>query len=52
MGILFGIIAGIMMHISIYELLPISLKYKKKKKTLFFYILGITVILLNHLLFN
>ena len=52
MGILFGIIAGIMMHISIYELLPISLKYKKKKKTLFFYILGITFILLNHFLFN
>lgn len=52
MGILFGIIAGIMMHISVYELLPISLKYKKKKKTLFFYILGIAFILLNHFLFN
>lgn len=48
MGILFAIIAGIMMHISIYELLPTSLKYHKKKITLVFFIIGILFILINH----
>lgn len=52
MGILFGIIAGIMLHISIYELLPASLKYKNKKLTTFFYIFGLIFILLNHFIFN
>ncbi len=51
MGILFAIIAGIMMYISIYELLPTSLKYHKKKITLVFFIIGILFILINHFLF-
>lgn len=52
MGVLFGIIAGIMLHISIYELLPTSLKYKNRKITIIFYIFGISFILLNHFIFN
>ena len=48
MGCLLAIIAGIMMHIASYELLPTSLKYNNRKITLFFLILGVIVMLLNH----
>lgn len=41
MGYLLSFIAGIMLHISLCELLPNSFKYKKKKHTIFFFILGI-----------
>lgn len=41
MGCLYAIIAGIMMHISIYELLPSSFKYNKPKATILFFIIGI-----------
>lgn len=41
MGCLYAIIAGIMMHISIYELLPTSLKYSNRKLTWFYFIIGI-----------
>lgn len=41
MGCLYAIIAGIMMHISIYELLPTSLKYNNKKLTFIYFIIGI-----------
>lgn len=51
MGILFALIAGIMLHISIYELIPTSLKYKKTKLTILFFIIGIVFMLINHLLF-
>ena len=48
MGLLFSIIAGIMTHISVYELIPISLSYKNKKLSFISFILGIGVMLLNH----
>ncbi len=40
LGILFSIIAGIMMQISLCELLPTSLSYEKRKTTIIFFILG------------
>ena len=47
MGYLLSFIAGIMLHISLCELLPNSFKYKKKKHTIFFFILGILFMLLR-----
>ena len=51
MGFLFGIIAGIMIHISMYELLPTSKKYNNLKITYLFFILGVTLMLINHFVF-
>lgn len=51
LGILFSIIAGIMIHISLYELLPTSIKYKNNKITIFFFILGSLVMLISHIIF-
>lgn len=50
MGILYAIIAGIMTHIALYELLPTSWKYQQTKRTITFFILGIIVMLLSHIL--
>lgn len=52
MGILFSLIAGIMIHISIYELLPASLNYKNKKLTIVFFTIGCIFMLINHYLFT
>lgn len=52
LGILFAMIAGIMVHISIYELIPTSLKYKRSKTTIIFMIIGVIIALTNHLLFS
>ena len=51
MGFLFGIIAGIMIHISMYELLPTSKKYDNLKITYLFFILGVILMLINHFAF-
>lgn len=51
LGCLFNIIAGIMIHISIYELFKESMEYKDKKITIFFIILGCIIMLTNHFLF-
>ena len=51
MGFLFGIIAGIMIHISMYELLPTSKKYNNHKLTYLFFILGVVLMLINHFVF-
>lgn len=51
MGILFSIIAGIMTHIAIYELIPTSLNYQNKKLTISSFIIGVGVMLLNHFIF-
>ena len=51
MGMLLAIIAGIMLHISFYELLPESLSYKNKKITIIFFIVGICFMLINHFAF-
>lgn len=47
-GIMLLITAGIMTNISIIELLPKSLKYKEKKKTIAFFIIGIIIMFLSN----
>ena len=50
MGILMGLIAGIMIQISFYELLPTSFKYKNKKQTIILLIIGILFMITSHIL--
>ncbi len=50
MGILMSLIAGIMIQISFYELLPTSLKYKNKKQTIIYLLIGILFMIINHLI--
>lgn len=52
MGILMSLIAGIMIFISLFELLPTSLKYNSKKLSYIFFVIGILFMTINHLLFN
>ncbi|MBP3635175.1 MAG: ZIP family metal transporter [Bacilli bacterium] len=47
MGMLFAFIAGIMTHISFYELLPTSKKYNENKLTSLFFIIGIIFMCIN-----
>lgn len=49
-GTIYAIIAGIMIHISIYELLPEITKYKRYRITYVFYTLGLILVLINLLL--
>lgn len=49
MGCLFSLIAGIMIHISIYELIPTSFSYKKNSITIIFIILGFIFMFFSHL---
>jgi len=51
MGFLFSLIAGIMIQISIYELIPTSLSYKNKKLTYIFILIGSLFMLINHFIF-
>jgi len=46
-GILFSIIAGIMTYIAIFELLPNSFSYQKRKTTFFFLLLGAIIVFIN-----
>lgn len=48
MGLLYSIIAGIMIHIATYELLPTALKYKKYLPTIIFFIIGSLIMIINH----
>ena len=52
MGILMSLIAGIMVFISIFELMPTSLRYNNKKFAYIFFVIGILFMTINHLLFN
>lgn len=52
MGILLALTAGIMIQISLYELLPTSLKYKNKKLTILSIIVGILFMILSHTIIN
>lgn len=47
LGLLFALIAGIMIQISLSELLPTSIKYKQTKLTKIFFIVGVTFMLLK-----
>ena len=46
-GIILLIVAGIMSYLSIIKLLPKALKYKEKKKTLIFFIIGIIIMYIS-----
>lgn len=48
MGILYVIIAGIMVHIATYELLPTARKYNMNKTTIIFILSGSLIMLVNH----
>ena len=50
LGMVYAIIAGIMIHISVYELLPSACKYKRYRTVFIFYILGLILVLINTLL--
>ena len=50
MGCLFSLIAGIMLHISLYELIPTSFSYHNKKITYFFLFLGFIFMFFSHIL--
>ena len=50
MGIILSIVAGIMIQIATYELIPTSLKYKNKKQTIIYILIGIIFMFLNHLI--
>ena len=47
LGCIYGLIAGIMVYISIYELLPNSLKSRKYKDVILYFILGIILMIIN-----
>lgn len=51
MGCLFAMIAGIMIHISVYELIPTAKKYKVPKIVRMCFILGATFMFISHFLF-
>ena len=50
-GILFGIVAGIMMFISIEELLPMAREYEKSKLTILSVIIGMAIMAVSLILF-
>lgn len=52
MGFLYSIIAGIMLSISVRELLPTSLSYQKKKNSFFSFLFGIMFMLISHFLLS
>ncbi len=51
LGILYSIIAGMMINISINELYKESINYNKKN-TIIYFVIGSLIMILNHLLFN
>jgi len=50
LGCIFSLTAGIMINISLSELLPESFKYKEEKISYFGFILGIFVMIISHIL--
>ena len=52
LSIILGLTAGIMIHISLYELLPTSIEYKKKKATILSFIIGIITMFLCEFFFH
>ena len=47
LGIIFSIICGIMLYISLFELLPKSISYKYKQYTFIGYIIGLIIVIMN-----
>lgn len=50
LSLILGVTAGIMIHISAYELLPNSLAYKKRKDTILSFLLGVLVMFICEVL--
>ncbi|MEG1495227.1 MAG: ZIP family metal transporter [Bacilli bacterium] len=50
MGLLYAVIAGIMLHIVFYELLPTTKNYNQIMITVFSFVFGILVMLFSHLI--
>lgn len=51
LGFLFSLIAGIMCHIAVYELLPTAKKYEKQKWMWIWFSIGVGFMIINHFLF-
>lgn len=51
MGFLFSLIAGIMIHIATYELLPAASKYKDRRGVIWFVIIGSLIMFISHIIF-
>ena len=52
MASLYAIIAGIMIHISVYELIPVVYKESTLKNVLKYFLLGIMIMIISHLLMS
>lgn len=52
MGLLLSLIAGIMTHISFYELLPTSLSYHDRKRTVISFLVGVFIMITSHILLS
>ena len=52
MSNLLAITSGVMLYIPIYELMPVSLSYGKKRDSLLFFVIGVVFMFVNHYLFN
>jgi len=50
MGVLFAVIAGIMIHISFFKLLPVAFSYKNKGETALFILIGIFIMYISNLI--
>ncbi len=48
MGMLYSLTAGIMIYISLHELLPASLQNHKTGKSIFYFLIGVGIMLINH----
>lgn len=48
MGMLYSMTAGIMIYISLHELLPTSLQSNYQKKSLLYFLIGVGVMFINH----
>lgn len=51
LGFLFSLIAGIMCHIAIYELLPAAKKYENRNWMYLWFLIGVCFMIVNHFLF-
>lgn len=51
MGFLFSMIAGIMIQIAMYELIPAAKKYNDKKKTIIWILIGCSFMFISHFIF-
>ena len=52
MSSLLAITSGVMVYIPYYELMPVSLSYKRKKASFLFFIIGVLFMLVSHYLFK